>query len=133
VGEKPNEIRTYATVTCIDVNKKSSMGLITALELTVPLVVRTGNSESLDASLELEKLPKNKVRLKLKGKRSVYGDIKLIKENSDEFLVIENNTVIYPEMSFRDYQLPEITDDNVSIQFVEKGKFANNKTFTFSL
>jgi hypothetical protein len=124
VGDTASELRTYAAVRCMKATSKTSdkQSMRTALELMVPLVIRTGNLSELDVNLKNTVIESglNKVaRLEIDGKRSVYGDIQIIDTNNNVVEVLEKNAVIYPEMKYRDVTLPTglLNTENIYIQF----------------
>ena len=141
INDKPAEYRTYANITCLEVNKNEQEGvnLTPIIVHSVPLIIRTGKSADLDADLVFSQLNQQDsaitFRLELEGNRSVYGDLHLVNAEGDELKLLQKNVVIYSEMKYKDFSFSfaGFTEKNMKIQFQETGIASNKKRFSLPL
>jgi hypothetical protein len=141
INDKPAEYRTYANIKCLKVDNqiKEGINLTPNIMHSVPLVIRTGKTKDLNASLVFSqiKLQENNIsfRLKHQGNRSVYGNLNLVNAEGDMLKLLQKNIVIYPEMSYKDFAftLTNFTSKNMKIVFQETGNYSANKQFDLPL
>jgi len=140
LNDTAGEMRTYAAFRCEKEQVIETENTLTpALELVVPLVVRTGKVKDLSAELQLVKVDKkdkfSTFRLAHAGNRSLYGDMSLVSDNGEEVHEIRKNAVVYPDMKHIDVNIPNqyLNAKNVQFQFKEKGRFSDNQTILIKL
>ena len=109
---------------------------------SVPLVIRTGKPQELDANPKFSHVKRQldtvHFRLDHAGTRSVYGDINLVTENGDRLMLLQRNVVIYPEMKYKDFSFSlvnasETSSKKLKIVFQETGVYSAKKQFELSL
>ncbi len=140
-GDSSSELRTYPSVLCEKANKRElkdgNFGAV--LELSVPLVIRTGKVNNLQADLDFSIVEKNEqvttVKLEHKGNRSVYGDINIVNKDGDVIQLVRKNAVVYPDMKVLSVNIrSEIANmSDVYLEFKEKDNFSSAKTFRWEI
>ncbi|ABG39831.1 hypothetical protein Patl_1305 [Paraglaciecola sp. T6c] len=140
INDEPAEHRTYANIQCVQLDERAKKGvnLKPTIMHSVPLVIRTGKPQDLNANLNFSHVEQQQdtiyFRLSHTGNRSVYGDIKLVSEEGKELKVLQRNVVIYPEMKYKDFSFSlasagETLSKKLKIVFQETGVYSAKKQF----
>lgn len=140
INDEPAEYRTYANIQCLQLDERAKKGvnLKPTIMHSVPLVIRTGKPQDLNAKLMFSHVDQQQdtiyFRLEHTGNRSVYGDIKLLTHEGEELKLLQRNVVIYPEMKYKDFSFSLASASETSIKklkivFQETGVYSAKKQF----